>query len=566
MPPMSDASAAPRRASALPALLVLCLLAAFVLVGVLFVPFTSDDAYITMRYARHAVAGQGLIYNPGERVEGYSNPLWLGLLVLAGQAGVDFVVAAKLLGLAAGVLALLCAAGVLARLTDRRDWLPYLGLLPLVTSAPLAVYAVSGLETVLYASLLPGPRAWWAVVLCALGAALTRPEGMAVLALVLLCPGLLAAARRGAPFPDAGFTTRRDWRQYAISVPVALGVMALFLLTRHAVFGAWLPNTFYAKPPGAFGTMSLLSPLQYVRDYLLDGGLWLWLALAAWTACSPARAIRAVAVACLLVAVQLALVVHARGDWMALHRFLLPVTPLLVALGVAGLIRLMPSRPVVVVVLGLVTVLNVIQIAQVRSDFVAGRYPYSVMAGQPQEQAGRWLRRHFPPGTLVACKRIGGVGYFSDMPLVDTLGLVDRRIALIRHGSAQRGEAENEAIAREVFSRRPDVILLAAMARWDDLPLDQPPPDVAHNLRDVDAALYRGLASRGYLFLSRLPQGGDGEFVVYARPGLTSAHGAKGLSPSAPVRPSSVANRPAQMGTVPSSRRSPNSSTPDPTE
>jgi len=501
----------------LPVLLVLCLLFVFVCACRYFAPFTSDDAYITMRYAHNAAAGAGLVFNPGERVEGYSNPLWLGLLVVAAKLGLDLVATSKLLGLLAGVLALLFALGIILRLTAHDDWLPYLGLLPLVTYAPLAVYASSGLETVLYACFLtaivycwltPEPRAWWAAVLCALGAAFTRPEGLAILVVVL--------AWRAVRLAEAPTSLRRH---FWLSVPLALGAMALFLAARHAYFGAWLPNTFYAKPPGAFGTMSFLSPLGYVRDYLLDGGVWLWLALVTW-ALLVARWRSAAVTALLLVAVQGALVVHARGDWMALHRFLLPLTPLLVAIGYAGLIRLVPARPVVVTVLLLATALNAVQVAQVHGEFVGGRYPYSVMAGQPQENAGRWLREHFPPDTLLACKRIGGVAYFSGLRLVDTLGLVDRRIAMIRHTSAQRGAAEDKLIADEVFSRLPDLILLAAAARWDDVPLEQPPPDLKHNLRDVDEALYAGLAAHGYHFLMRLPQGSDGEFALYARPGL----------------------------------------------
>jgi arabinofuranosyltransferase len=36
----------------------------------------TDDAFISFRYARNLVEGHGLVYNPGERVEGYSNFLW----------------------------------------------------------------------------------------------------------------------------------------------------------------------------------------------------------------------------------------------------------------------------------------------------------------------------------------------------------------------------------------------------------------------------------------------------------------------------------------------------------
>src|SRR3990172_1439759 len=37
-----------------------------------------DDAMISMRYARNLAEGYGLVWNPGgERVEGYTNPLWV---------------------------------------------------------------------------------------------------------------------------------------------------------------------------------------------------------------------------------------------------------------------------------------------------------------------------------------------------------------------------------------------------------------------------------------------------------------------------------------------------------
>ena len=42
----------------------------------------ADDAYISYRYAQNLVDGHGLIFNVGERVEGYSNLLWT--LIVAG--------------------------------------------------------------------------------------------------------------------------------------------------------------------------------------------------------------------------------------------------------------------------------------------------------------------------------------------------------------------------------------------------------------------------------------------------------------------------------------------------
>ncbi len=35
-----------------------------------------DDAFISFRYARNLTEGTGLVYNPGEYVEGITNLLW----------------------------------------------------------------------------------------------------------------------------------------------------------------------------------------------------------------------------------------------------------------------------------------------------------------------------------------------------------------------------------------------------------------------------------------------------------------------------------------------------------
>ena len=50
--------------------------------------FVCDDAFISFCYARNLLEGHGLVYNPGEYVEGYSNFLWvLELTALGGAFG-----------------------------------------------------------------------------------------------------------------------------------------------------------------------------------------------------------------------------------------------------------------------------------------------------------------------------------------------------------------------------------------------------------------------------------------------------------------------------------------------
>ncbi|MEI6504066.1 MAG: hypothetical protein WCP21_23890, partial [Armatimonadota bacterium] len=500
--------------AALALTLVLLALALFVFSALLFSGYTCDDSYITFRYASNAAAGQGLVFNPGERVEGYSNPLWVFLLVGALKLGLEVVVAAKVLGVLAGMGALLFAFGIVRRLLGQADgWQP-LVILALIGPG-LAYYSVSGLETSLYCCLLTAAvyclllssvAAQWALSALVLAVALTRPEGL------LLAPALLG-------------WRLVCWRQFegrqktalVASTVLSLSGLAAFFLWRHSYFGAWLPNTFYAKPPGVFGGDSLLYPLGYLREFLATTGAWVWLAPGlAWLRRKP------LAGGALLVTllVEVALVFHAHGDWMVLSRFLLPVLPLLTAFGYAALLHWKAPRSLLLSLLGLALALNAVQIAEQLRDFREGQYPQSVMAGLRQQVAGEWLRQHFPPTTVIAAKRIGGLSYYSGMRMVDMLGLVDRPIAMIRHGSQTRGKGEQGLMAAEVFRRQPDVILLCVMKRWDHVPRNEPAPDLANNLRDVDNAIYAGLGKHGYRFLYRLPQGATGEFAVYARAGV----------------------------------------------
>jgi hypothetical protein len=51
--------------------------------------WVQDDAYVSFRYAKHLVEGHGLVYNIGERVEGYTNFLWTLLAAIPLAAGFD---------------------------------------------------------------------------------------------------------------------------------------------------------------------------------------------------------------------------------------------------------------------------------------------------------------------------------------------------------------------------------------------------------------------------------------------------------------------------------------------
>jgi hypothetical protein len=176
-------------------------LAAFAILTWRFKDHTVDDAFITFRYAKNLASGFGPVYNVGERVEGYTNFLWMLLLAAGAKLQLQPEAVSRWLGVAFGAGAIGATAWLAgATTTSWRTWIPpaFLAVHPAFAS-----WGPGGLEVPMFACLLT-----WGVGLAALEsdsgtlkplsalllglASLTRPEGIAVAGLVAaiaLAPG-----------------------------------------------------------------------------------------------------------------------------------------------------------------------------------------------------------------------------------------------------------------------------------------------------------------------------------------------------------------------------------------
>ena len=65
-------------------------------------PYLVDDAFIFFRYADNFSIGHGLVYNPGEAVEGYTSFLWTLLLALAAWVGLPLIPFSQIAGVVFG--------------------------------------------------------------------------------------------------------------------------------------------------------------------------------------------------------------------------------------------------------------------------------------------------------------------------------------------------------------------------------------------------------------------------------------------------------------------------------
>ncbi|HEV8268789.1 MAG TPA: hypothetical protein VGR00_11160, partial [Thermoanaerobaculia bacterium] len=168
-----------------------------------YAPYVQDDSYISLRYARNLVEGHGLVFNPGERVEGYTNLLYVLFSAVFIRLGLDPILGLKVLGVAAA-LATLVLVGRLERRVEggARFSLP-LSVLLLAPLEAFVYWTFCPLETALYALLLLtgvlallARRRPLAVVLFFL-LSLTRPEGPFPFAVATLGVFLVEAKAEG---------------------------------------------------------------------------------------------------------------------------------------------------------------------------------------------------------------------------------------------------------------------------------------------------------------------------------------------------------------------------------
>ena len=419
--------------------------------------FTQDDAYISYRYAQNALNGHGLVFNIGERVEGYTNFFWVLLLVLGGRLGFDFDLVAKVLGQGAGLGIILLAAVWVRAAWQRLGWGdgPVAGgatALLISLNGSFVYWAVSGLETVWFAFFVGlgiwfwVNRSWLSVPALAI-AALTRPEGVFIWGLLILAELVLGDGLRSA------------------------GIMALAAILLLAPFGAFklayyhslFPNPFYAKT--GFSWEYVSSGLEYTWLYLQQYG-WYGVVLIPTVLSVFALRGRWRVVPLLWIAYTLYITLVG-GDVLKVHRFFVPVMVLLAvsfAVGIGWLAkRFLRGAPTGWLAFGMVAALAVTWEYLPKDSIYNIRYAELGLTQKMGIEAQR-LTEYDTTNFSLAVSTIGRVSYeLMGHRIIDLLGLTDSTIA--RHPEEIAG---NESTWRErkfnatyLLQQNPDYILFS---------------------------------------------------------------------------------------------------------
>ena len=414
------------------------------------VPYFSlfDDAMISMRYALNLVEGHGLVWNVGEAVEGYTNPLWTlymaGIIALFGKMVAPLAVQLTGLALTMTTVAMAACAAREAWPTERRNVVAPrtlafgVALMLVATLYPLHYWSLLGMEVSLLAALAAGAALVLArvetgrltasrglvLMLVAIPVAyFTRPDGFLVLTpLLALCfvRALQQGPRQSTVIGLAGLAS-------------SAVLVAAHLLWRFNYYGVFLPNTYTLKMDGYTLSLRLSNGLFFMSDFFAWYGVIILSALLMFLLFTRRSPMMAAFLASFVISV--AYQVYVGGDAQSYWRQLVPGLVLLyvglaISMG-AGLKYFPNSRrplPFLVALCG-VLIFCIVTNVSYAQQIIGLNQPYQVPANNANVATAIALREVLQPDAKVLSFWAGAIPYYWGGKAIDPLGKTDSYVS-----------------------------------------------------------------------------------------------------------------------------------------
>ena len=308
----------------------------------------NDDAMISMRYAWNLANGNGLVWNPGEYVQGYSNllmTLFMALIhlvfdqrhaVMAVNMSGLFFMLATAYG-TSKIARRVCHDGATSR---ERDVAGVMAFALVLCYHPLSHWSIMGMETGMLTMLVTlgvmfafryehgreSKHLYLASLLFSL-ALLTRSETVLIGALV----GLYVISLLWQP------GHRRHVRHVLVAVIAYIATGIGLLLFQHSYYGEWLPNTYTLKIAGIPLQFRVLDGIRYIIPFL-----WNILVIIVCVAADMIRGhSRKKLLMCFIVVTMILYNIYIGGDVYEYYRIPAPAMPLLLVLFAVSIVRTM---------------------------------------------------------------------------------------------------------------------------------------------------------------------------------------------------------------------------------
>jgi arabinofuranosyltransferase len=470
--------------------------------------FPFDDTYITFRYAANVAHGYGIVWNPstvlhpaGPHTEGYTNFLFMLLLVPFVWMGCDLVIVSQIIG----VVAVIISAIAIYRMISNS--VPGTRYSILATALFLLdpftwMNAYSGMETSLFTMWLL--VAVWAFIakrtelafMLATFAALTRPEG-ALMGMILLLAALIR--QRQHPSEESSATLKDHPPVSVLSYWVSAFVLPLVLYAGWKLwyFGNLLPNSFYVKV--SQGMESTFLPGRGTMRIFYTG-VWYLLPLAmiaAWKGRKNA-AVQMIALWCVLISMFYLFSQLIQNDY---QRFTNSIEAMLMVLAGIALGSMTQKRWIASVAMIVILTVNSIWSLLVRGGL--GYIERQEEAMNPYARVAN-VFRSIPDheDVTLAWGDAGRLPYFSGMRWIDPVGLNTNEIA--------HAHSSSDVIAY-ILSQKPELLIIPLMhpngtrSTWNDS-LHRVLPDGHGLIGSAYPAFARAALGSTYKPIALMPQ------------------------------------------------------------
>jgi len=291
-----------------------------------------DDSFISYHYANNFAAGKGIVFNLGERVEGYSNFLWVA--ILAGCQKLGFNIESSAIGIS--IVAVYCYYIVLLfffqsftppSFSQKQKSLMLIAGIAFIASA---YWATTGMETTLYSLF------FLAATYGLLQTLKQKKTNVAILTFILF--GMLSLTRiEGVVFGMIAVFFTMLWEKKLWKTTLFFLIpVVIFHIWRVVYYGSLISQVFLSKGRPKF-FLPWYNGFTYLFSFLNGSGLiFIIIACLMMLIMKKQRKVaiqhKETAILGIFVGTQMVLSIIAKGDWMGLYRWYIPIYPLAILL------------------------------------------------------------------------------------------------------------------------------------------------------------------------------------------------------------------------------------------
>lgn len=403
--------------------------------------YTVDDAFITFCYARNVAEGQGPVYKSGERVEGYTNFLWMMLMAFAIKSGLDVLITAKILGAIFTMITLILVYRISTEVLRSGPLWSLLSIALLASSGSFTLWAVAGLETALFCMLVTAGMYRY----------LKDWNHGTIIPISGFLFGLSYLARpEGALFFAVSAVHRLIWiyrsKERLQKREIIWALLFLIVFTSHFLWSLWyygrpLPNTYYIKTSG--GIHKVFEGIDYLYRFAMfhGGPMFLLSGMVVFFLASSTQTHRYAYSYLLfgLISFWAYIVLIAGADWMPFFRYPVVTLPSLYLLIQEGVREIYPYlakhlRSVRFAQIGLGSLIAAQLVFNALPSYQIQRnHDYdtnmsldaNVHDNGGATDTGKWLGQISPADAVIAVADAGAIVYYSGLWAIDMVGLVE---------------------------------------------------------------------------------------------------------------------------------------------